>query len=106
MFGGDQMKHRDLKLAAARHHKLGSMNQELVRRDNPRMLLIQSRHRRCNVTHPAVCAVLLKSLVQLPTERLCFLSAALGIYAVENVVLIEALEEGVACCIALFSVRS
>jgi hypothetical protein len=57
-----------------------------------------------DLTYPTVCTVLLELLIQLPAKCLCFLSTALGVYAVKHVVLVEAFEEGVACCIALFSI--
>jgi hypothetical protein len=46
-------------------------------------------------------AVLLEVLVQFCTECMSLLPTTLGIYAVQDVVLVEALEEGVACAVAL-----
>jgi hypothetical protein len=53
-----------------------------------------------------MCTVLFEFLVQLTAEALCLVPAAFGVYAVQNIVLVEALEKGVACRVALFAVRS
>lgn len=55
-------------------------------------------------THPAVCTVFFKLLVQLPAETGGLVPPRLCIYAVQNVVLVEAFEKGIACCVALLAV--
>lgn len=59
-----------------------------------------------DATHPAVCAVLLELLVELRAERLRLLSPRLCVYAVEDVVLVKALEEGIARGVAHLPVCS
>ena len=51
-----------------------------------------------------MCTVLLKDLI---CWSACFrrgLSSLLGVYAVEDVVLVQALEEGISCFVALLAV--
>jgi hypothetical protein len=57
-------------------------------------------------TYPTMCAVFFELLIQLGAERLCLFPARFCVYAVQNVVLVETFEEGVACCVALLSGRS
>ena len=49
-------------------------------------------------------AILLEFLVELRAKGLGLLSPGLCIYAVEDVVLVQALEEGISCFVALIAV--
>ena len=51
-----------------------------------------------------MCAILLKFLVQLSTEACSLVPSRLCVYAVQDVVLVEAFEKGVARCVALFAI--
>ena len=51
-----------------------------------------------------MCAVLLKLLIKLPAECRCLLLATLCVYAVQDVVLVEAFEEGIAGFVAPLAV--
>ena len=55
-------------------------------------------------THPAVRAILLKFLVKLRAECLGLFSPRLCVYAVEDVVLVQTLEEGITRLVALLAV--
>ena len=55
--------------------------------------------------YPAVCAVLLKHLVRLSAGTCSIRSALLGIDTVENVVPVQAFEEGVSGLVALLPCR-
>jgi hypothetical protein len=63
-------------------------------------------HRQWRLTYPAMRTILLEFLVQLCAKRLCLFPASLGVYAVQKVVLVEALKESVAGSVALLSCRS
>ena len=69
-------------------------------------MLVILRNQDYTSTHPAVCAVLLKLLVELSAEAGGLVPSRLGIYAVQDVVLVKAFEKGVSRCVALFAVRS
>lgn len=55
-------------------------------------------------THPAVRTVLLEFLVELRAEGLGFFASRLCVYAVEDVVLVQALKEGVSRLVALLAI--
>lgn len=63
-----------------------------------------SQDQDCVPTHPAVCTILLKLFVELSAETCSLVPPRLCVYAVQDVVLVEAFEEGVSCCVALLAV--
>jgi hypothetical protein len=90
--------------------------QRQLRRRNLAPLLLQSLNRLLllivdyalllKVLNPAVGTIRLKLFVELRTKCLGLLAPTLSVYAVEDVVLVQALEEAVARFIALFAVRA